>query len=326
VNAPQAGCQRSERWRFDEGRVRNAGYTLRIENGSARPPGNASADAANANVTSITNTPLTTPADETPQQPGLVARTKDRVIESMSYVGGLSDLAVQTIQQAVRGPIERDILMAQFDAIGVSSMSIVAITSLFIGMVLALQTAYSLAEFGGALFIGKVVSLSLVRELAPVLMSLMVGGRVGAGITAEIGTMKVTEQIDALRALATNPVRKLVVPKVIATTLTLPLLTVLANFIGILGGLIIAVGSLHLTANFYIRSVVETVKYNDLASGIGKTFFFGFAIGLIACFNGLRTSGGADGVGRSTTATVVTASITVLIMDFFLTKLFLFIF
>jgi phospholipid/cholesterol/gamma-HCH transport system permease protein len=263
--------------------------------------------------------------DETPDR-GFFERVKDRAVDALLDVGGLTDLAVQTVQQAIRGPIERDILLAQFDAIGVQSMSIVAITSLFIGMVLALQTAYSLAEFGGSLFIGKVVSLSLVRELAPVLMSLMVGGRVGAGITAEIGTMKVTEQIDALRALATNPVRKLVVPKVLASMITLPLLTVLANFIGIMGGLLIAVGSLHLSANFYIRSVVETLHYNDLASGIGKTFFFGFAIALIACYNGLRTTGGADGVGRATTATVVTASITVLIMDFFLTKLFLFFF
>ncbi len=213
--------------------------------------------------------------------------------------------------------------MTQFEQIGVKSMSIVGITSLFIGMVLALQTAYALSDFGGSLFIGKIVSLSLVRELAPVLMSLMVGGRVGAGITAEIGTMKVTEQIDALRALATNPVRKLVVPKVLACTIMLPLLTSIACFIGIIGGLIIAVGSLNLTANFYTRSVIETLKYNDLASGIGKTFFFGFAIGLIGCYNGLKTTGGADGVGRATTATVVTASITVLIMDFFLTKLFL---
>jgi len=156
-----------------------------------------------------------------------------------------------------------------------------------------------------------------------VLMSLMVGGRVGAGMTAEIGTMKVTEQIDALRALATNPVRKLVVPKVLATTLMFPLLTIISCFIGILGGLVIAVASLHLSANFYMRSVIETVKYNDLASGVGKTFFFGFAIGLIGCFNGLRTTGGADGVGRATTVTVVTGAITVLIMDFFLTKLFL---
>lgn len=245
--------------------------------------------------------------------------------EALYYLGGLSDLAGQTIQQFIRGPIDRAVVIAQFDQIGVRSISIVAITSLFIGMVLALQTAYSLSDFGGALLIGKVVSLSLIRELAPVLMALMVGGRVGAGIAAELGTMKVTEQIDALRALATNPVRKLVVPRVLATTVMMPLLTLLACFIGIFGGLIIAVGSLHLSSNFYIRSVIETVKYNDLASGVGKTIFFGFAIGLIACHNGLSTSGGADGVGRSTTATVVTASITVLILDFFLTKLFLFI-
>ncbi len=256
----------------------------------------------------------------------LLDRVRRNADEALFYLGGLSDLAMQTVQQFIRGPIDRVIVVAQFDQIGVRSLSIVAITSLFIGMVLALQTAYSLSDFGGSLFIGKVVSLSLIRELAPVLMALMVGGRVGAGIAAELGTMKVTEQIDALRALATNPVRKLVVPRVLATTVMMPLLTLLACFIGILGGLIIAVGSLHLSSNFYIRSVIETVKYNDLASGIGKTFFFGFAIGLIACFNGLSTTGGADGVGRSTTATVVTASITVLILDFFLTKLFLFLF
>ena len=242
----------------------------------------------------------------------------------MVYVGEITDLAVQTIQQAFRrGGIERPLLIAQFDQVGVKSISIVVITSMFIGMVLALQTAYSLAEFGGKLFIGKVVSLSLVRELAPVLMSLMVGGRVGAGMTAEIGTMKVTEQIDALRALATNPVRKLVVPRVTATTLMFPLLTIVSFALGIIGGLIIAVTTLHLSANFYMRSVIDTVKYNDLASGIGKTFFFGFSTSLIACYNGLRTTGGADGVGRATTVTVVSAAITVLILDFFLTKLFL---
>jgi len=255
-----------------------------------------------------------------------IDRVRRHVEEALYYLGGVADLATQTIQQFWRGPIDRAVVIAQFDQIGVRSISIVAITSLFIGMVLALQTAYSLADFGGSLLIGKVVSLSLIRELAPVLMALMVGGRVGAGIAAELGTMKVTEQIDALRALATNPVRKLVVPRVLATTIMMPLLTLLACFIGIIGGLIIAVGSLHLSSNYYIRSVIETVKYNDLGSGVGKTFFFGFTIGLIACYNGLRTTGGADGVGRSTTATVVTASIAVLILDFFLTKVFLFIF
>src|SRR5512144_1022304 len=167
----------------------------------------------------------------------LLARTRTRLEEGLYSVGEITDLAVQTVQQFFRGAVERSLLMAQLDQVGVHSISIVAITSVFIGMVLALQTAYSLADFGGKLFIGKVVSLSLVRELAPVLMSLMVGGRVGAGITAELGTMKVTEQIDALRALATNPVRKLVVPRVLATTVMMPLLTLLACFIGIFGGL-----------------------------------------------------------------------------------------
>src|ERR1043165_3162821 len=263
---------------------------------------------------------------EAPPAPGFFGRIWTRVEGALLYVGGITDLGVQTVRGVFRGPMERSLLVAQLDQVGVRSLSIVAITSLFIGMVLALQTAYALQDFGGKLFVGKVVSLSLVRELAPVLMSLMVGGRVGAGITAELGTMKVTEQIDALRALATNPVRKLVVPRVLATTLMFPLLTIISCAVGIGGGLLIAVGNLHLTANFYLRRVLETVKYNDLASGVGKDFFFCFAIGLIACFNGLRTTGGADGVGRSTTMTVVSGAITVLIMDFFLTKLFLLVF
>lgn len=253
-------------------------------------------------------------------------RLHDKFGAWLLYLGEVTDLAGQTIQQARRGPIERPLLMAQFDQIGVRSLSIVIITSAFIGMVLALQIAYALADFGGKMFVGTIVSLSLVRELAPVLMALMVGGRVGAGMTAEIGTMKVTEQIDALRALATNPVRKLVVPRVLATTIMFPLLTVISIALGILGGMIIAVANLNLSGNYYLRSVIESIKYNDLASGVGKTFFFGFTTALIACYNGLRTSGGADGVGRATTMTVVTGAITVLIMDFFLTKLFLFLF
>lgn len=238
-------------------------------------------------------------------------------------LGSASLLIAQTVRETFRRPFEVRLLMAQLEQVGYRSLTIAVITALFIGMVLALQTAYSLRDFGGKLFIGRVVSLSLVRELAPVLMALMVGGRVGAGMTAEIGTMKVTEQIDALRAMATNPVRKLVVPRVVATTLMLPLLTVIAIVVGILGGLLIAVYTLNLGANFYMRSVVNTVTFADLASGVGKTFFFGFGIAIIACYNGLRTSGGADGVGRSTTSTVVMAAIATLVMDFFLTKLFL---
>jgi phospholipid/cholesterol/gamma-HCH transport system permease protein len=244
----------------------------------------------------------------------------------LRYLGGISELTAQTAARSLRRPFEARALLVQFEQIGVRSVSIVVVTALFIGMVLALQTAYALQDFGGKLFIGKVVSLSLVRELAPVLMALMVGGRVGAGITAELGTMKVTEQIDALRAFATDPVRKLVVPRVLATVVMMPLLTTIACAVGIFGGMIIAVVTLNLSANFYFRSVITTLQFSDLISGIGKTLFFGAAIALIACFNGLRTSGGADGVGRATTSTVVTASISILIMNFFLTKLFLVIF
>jgi phospholipid/cholesterol/gamma-HCH transport system permease protein len=271
---------------------------------------------------------MSTTVTEEPERtmPPMFQAMRRRLEDSMLYVGGLTGLGLETLSQIRKGAIERKLLVAQLDQIGVRSLSIVIITSAFIGMVLALQTAYALADFGGKLFIGTVVSLSLVRELAPVLMSLMVGGRVGAGMAAEIGTMKVTEQIDALRALATNPVRKLVVPRVVATTIMFPLLTTISIALGILGGMLIAVANLNLSGNYYLRSVIQTVKYNDLASGIGKTFFFGFIVALIACYNGLRTSGGADGVGRSTTVTVVSGAITVLIMDFFLTKLFLLLF
>ena len=268
---------------------------------------------------------MTALAEPTPD-PTFLARIRERADGIFLHVGKMTELAVQTLQQMKRAPLERDLIMVQFDQIGVRSLTIVGITSAFIGMVLALQTAYALADFGGKMFVGTIVSLSLVRELAPVMMSLMVGGRVGAGITAELGTMKVTEQIDAMRALATNPVRKLVVPRVVACTLMFPLLTVVAIALGIFGGMVIAVTSLDLDANYYFRSVVESVRYNDLASGIGKTFFFGVMTALIACYNGLNTSGGADGVGRATTKTVVASAITVLIADFFLTKLFLMLF
>lgn len=268
---------------------------------------------------------MTALAEPTPE-PSLSDRIRVRTDSAFLYMGGVTELARQTFQQLRRGPLERSLITAQMDQVGVRSLTIVGITSAFIGMVLALQTAYALSDFGGKMFVGTIVSLSLVRELAPVMMSLMVGGRVGAGITAELGTMKVTEQIDAMRALATNPVRKLVVPRFIACTLMFPLLTVVAIALGIIGGMIIAVTSLDLDANYYFRSVVEAVRYNDLASGIGKTFFFGAMTALIACYNGLRTSGGADGVGRATTETVVACAITVLIADFFLTKLFLMMF
>jgi phospholipid/cholesterol/gamma-HCH transport system permease protein len=241
----------------------------------------------------------------------------------VEYVGGLAEMTWEAMKGCFTRPFYKDELVWQMDEIGVKSVSITGITALFTGMVLALQSAYSLAAFGGKFLIGRVVSLSLVRELGPVLTALMVGGRVGSGITAEIGSMTVTEQVDALRSMAISPVRRLVVPRVLATVIMMPVLTAIADVLGILGGLFIAVLELQMTAQDFLSSVWNYLKISDIMSGLGKTFFFGLEIAVIGCYNGLQVKGGAASVGRATTQTVVLASICVLISDFFLTKLFL---
>jgi phospholipid/cholesterol/gamma-HCH transport system permease protein len=242
---------------------------------------------------------------------------------TVEYLGGLAQLVGDAAVGVVTRPFYRYELLRQMDEIGVKSVSISGITALFTGMVLALQTAYSLAAFGGKLFIGRVVSLSLVRELGPVLTALMVGGRVGSGITAELGSMTVTEQVDALRAMAVSPVRRLVVPRILATVVMMPVLAALADVLGILGGLLIAVVQLQMTAQDYLSSIWQQLQISDIMSGLSKTFFFGLEIAAIGCYNGLNVEGGAAAVGIATTRTVVIASICVLISDFFLTKLFL---
>ena len=213
--------------------------------------------------------------------------------------------------------------MEQLYQLGVRSLTITNITLLFTGMVLAIQTAYSLSAFGGKAFVGDILALSIVRELGPVLTALMVAGRVGAGVTAELGSMAVTEQIEALRALAANPVRKLVVPRVGALILVLPVLTILADTVGLFGGLIMSVVEVGQTRTYYLTHVYSALTVHDILSGVGKSFFFAFFIGTIACYNGMHARGGADGVGKATTNTVVLASICVIISDFFLTKMFL---
>jgi phospholipid/cholesterol/gamma-HCH transport system permease protein len=242
---------------------------------------------------------------------------------ALEYLGDLAQLAAQIFTCAVTKPFYSTEVLRQMDEIGVRSVSITGITALFTGMVLALQTAYSLAALGGKLFIGRVVSLSLVRELGPVLTALMVGGRVGSGITAELGSMVVTEQVDALRSMAVSPIRRLVVPRALATILMMPVLTSLADVLGILGGLGIAVLALQITTQDYLTSIWGQLQISDICSGLSKTLFFGFEIALIGSANGLRVTGGASSVGQATTRTVVLASICILISDFFLTKLFL---
>jgi phospholipid/cholesterol/gamma-HCH transport system permease protein len=238
-------------------------------------------------------------------------------------VGGATRLAGQTLVRMVTPPLDLGEVARQLDRVGAGSGNLTQVTALFTGMVLALQTAYTLAAFGARLYIGEVVGMSLVRELGPVLTALMVGGRVGSGIAAELGSMAVTEQVDALRSMAADPVRKLVVPRVWAIVLALPLLTTLAVAMGIFGGMLIAVFQEGSTATFYFEHAFRLMDFHDLASGLTKSVFFAFLIGVIGCYNGINATGGADGVGRATTDTVYAAELGVLISDFFLTKLFL---
>ncbi len=237
-------------------------------------------------------------------------------------IGQLVLLTLETFGCLLHRRLEVREWVLQCYAIGVNSLSITNITSLFTGMVLALQSAVALSKFGAELFVGDLVSVSITRELGPVLTALLVGGRVGAGITAELGSMKVTQQLDAMRAMATSPVHKLVLPRIIACILCLPMLTVIANFVGILGGMLLSSFQLNISGPYYFGRVLHALDFGDVISGLAKSVCFGFFIGIIACNNGMRVEGGADGVGSATTATVVNASIVVLISDFFLTKLF----
>jgi phospholipid/cholesterol/gamma-HCH transport system permease protein len=254
---------------------------------------------------------------------GSLGRLGDAVIEIVEELGAFARLAGATARAAFRARPPVIETLRQMEAIGVRSTTIVAVTALFTGMVMSLQTAFALSRFGAKPYVGGIVGLALVRELAPVLAALMVTGRVGAGITAEIGSMVVTEQVDAIRAMGADPVQKLVLPRVVAATLSLPLLTVLAVVLGILGGMAIADVQYGITPRFYMRTVTYAVVLQDLLSGLAKTFAFGWIIGTVGCFMGLRATGGTTGVGRATTRSVVTASITVLISDFFLTKVLL---
>ena len=222
----------------------------------------------------------------------------ERVLEQVDRCGRFVLLAGATFRAARRPRFPMLETVRQLEAIGSRSTTIVLITALFTGMVLALQTGIALERFGAKLYVGSVVGLSLARELGPVLTALMVGGRVGAGITAEIGAMQVTEQIDAIRSMGADPVQKLVLPRVLAATLALPLLTIMAVVLGVMGGLLIATTQFGITPNFYLDTIYSTVTVEDLLSGVSKTFVFGWIIAMVACFTALETKGGTVGVGN----------------------------
>ena len=242
---------------------------------------------------------------------------KNAALEVQEYVR----LVVATVHGIFTKPRYMHDIVGQFDVIGVGSLTVVVLTGFFTGAALCSQSGLTLDAFGARPIVGRLVSASMIKELGPVLTALMLTGRVGSGIAAELGSMMVAEQINALRALGTDPVRKLVVPRILAGTLMCPVLTVVADFVGILGGWVIATAQLRVESSVYWTSVLEGLYWQDPWMGLIKPFFLGFVIVSIGCHVGLRTRGGTQGVGRATTNAVVAASVAVLAVDFFITRL-----
>lgn len=232
------------------------------------------------------------------------------------------ELAGTAARNIFRKPHYYDDIRLQMDTIGVGSIPIVLLTGFFSGAVMALQMGRALGQYGQTGRVGNVVAIILVRELGPVLTSLMVAGRNASGIASELGSMKVTEQIDAMRALGTDPVQKLVTPRMIATALMLPCLTVIDDFVGMVGGWVIARLVYALPSLQYWSTTWRALGWSDLGQGLLKPFIFSFAISLIGCFYGLRTKGGTQGVGRATTQAVVAASVAIFVLDLFISKIF----
>ena len=235
-------------------------------------------------------------------------------------------LSWRGLNALVTRPLYPREIVNQMDSLGVESLPIVVLTGMFTGMVLSLQSAASLDAFGARPYVGRLVCVSMVRELGPVLTALMVTGRVGSGMAAELGSMVVTQQIDALRVLGSDPIRKLVAPRLAAAIVMVPLLTIISDTLGIFGGSLIGIFNLKLSWEFFWRSVGNALTINDLVMGLAKPVMFGFILSSVGCHMGLRTTGGTQGVGLATTRSVVVASVLILASDFFMTKLLLLLF
>ena len=248
-----------------------------------------------------------------------------RFIEFIRYAGGVSILMGETLFWVPMPPLRRRQIFEQMAKIGVDSLPIVFLISMFTGMVLALQSAYQMQRFSAEMYIASLVAFSMTRELGPVLTALIVAGRVGASITAELGTMKVTEQIDAMETLATNPIKYLVVPRFLALIIMLPVLTIYSDVVGVLGGYLVGVYKLGISHAMYMKNTWQPLKYKDVFTGLIKSFFFGIIICVVACYEGMTAEGGAEGVGRSTTSSVVVSFILIIASDCFFTALFYFV-
>jgi len=250
----------------------------------------------------------------------LAGTAKEAVFRVQEY----SYLALQSIANIFSGPHYIQDTLDQMDSIGVGSLPIVLLTGFFIGAVMVLQTASQFIRFGQTSLTGDAVSLALVRELGPTLTSLLVTGRCASGIASELGSMLVTEQVDAMRAMGTDPSRKLVTPRVVATILVLPLLTTIADFIGLVGGCVAAVFSLRLGVVQFWTRAIDALEISDIMQGLTKALVFGFILSTVGCYRGLTVKGGTQGVGRATTQAVVVSSVLIIVADTFLTKLALY--
>jgi len=249
-----------------------------------------------------------------------------KILSFMYFFGGLANLTVQTVYQTFKPPYKYDHIIEQSKKAGYDSLSIVSVVALFIGFIFALQFGYFMQRIGSEMYIASLVALAIVRELGPVITALIVAGRVGAANTAELGSMQVTEQIDALETLATNPVKYLVVPRFVALSIMLPLLTLYANIVGIMGSYLICVKKLGITSSMYMNMTFSALFYKDLFTGLFKAWIFGMVIALVSCYEGFNVQGGAAGVGRATTRSVVFSFLMIIAADCFITALFYFIF
>jgi phospholipid/cholesterol/gamma-HCH transport system permease protein len=253
--------------------------------------------------------------------PPLLTKINDAVLAFIEHLGQFGRMTWGALVAMFERPLEVRSTLYQMESLGVRSAAIASVTALFVGMVMAVQFAIGLQKFGGMEYTGRIIGLSFSRELAPTLTAVIVGGRIGAGIAAEVGSMAVTEQIDAIRALGANPVKKLVVPRLLASIVVMPVLGAFALVLGFGGAMLICATEFGIPAGFFLRTALSSVTFMDYFSGMYKTPFFGAIIALVGCHFGLITRGGTEGVGQSTTRTVVVTSITILIADFFLTKM-----
>jgi phospholipid/cholesterol/gamma-HCH transport system permease protein len=244
------------------------------------------------------------------------------ITEHLTYLGQVGRLTGHFFKELFTHQVDWHEFKLQCIQIGLYSLPIAAFTLLFVGFVFSYQFGVSMTTLGATPYIGKLVSLSIVRELGPAFTALVVGGRIGAGMAAEIGSMKVTEQIDAILALGASPNRKLLVPRVLASTFMLPILSLIAGTIGILGGMLIAWMEFKVTPLSFYESSLRTVSFNDFWSGFFKPFFFGFGTAIVACHQGFNCETGTVGVGKATTKAVVNVSLMVVFIDFLLTRLF----